>query len=60
VGKGNLKSRIHKRKTRRQKLHKLRQKYPEAKTEGEKQKIAEIVAKIAPWLTVEEFLTPRK
>lgn len=60
VGKGALKSRIHKRKVRRQKLHKLRQKYQEAANEAEKKRITEKVAKIAPWLTEEEFLTPTK
>lgn len=46
--------------TRKAKLKKLRAKYSEAKGAIEKDKIAAKVAKIAPWLTEEEFAAPLK
>ena len=48
------------RRKRKQKLKKLRQKYAEAQTISEKERILEKVKRIAPWLSREEFLAPLK
>ncbi len=51
---------IRQRRNRKEKLKKLREKYLSAKTPEEKAKILEKVAKIAPWLSEEEFLKAKK
>ena len=51
---------IHRRRVRKVKLRKLRAKYKEAKGAVEKEKITAKVAKIAPWLSEEEFAAPLK
>lgn len=58
MGKGNSATRLAKRRSRREKLHKLRAKFRVAQSEVEKKKILEKAAKIAPWLTKKEFLAP--
>jgi len=47
---------VKKRRKRREKLSKLREKYALAKGEEEKEKILDKVKRIAPWLSVEEFI----
>ena len=47
---------IRKKRKRRKKLKKLREKYLHASTKEEKEKIAERIKKIAPYLTLEEVL----
>ena len=48
------------RRKRRAKLHVLRKKYNEAKSEETKTKIVAKVAKLAPWLSEDEFLLKTK
>ena len=51
---------IHARRVRRGKLRQLRQKYAAAKTGLHKEKVLTKVARIAPWLSEEQFLAPVK
>ncbi len=51
---------IRKKRKRRKKLAQLRKKYLLAKTEAERNKILEKVARLAPWLSKDEFLAPLK
>ena len=51
---------IHRRRKRKLKLLKLRVKYKEAKSAIDKEKIASKVAKVAPWLSEDEFAAPLK
>lgn len=52
------KSYLRKRRKRKEELGKLRAAYQLARTKEEKEKILSKVTKIAPHLTVEEFLAP--
>jgi hypothetical protein len=47
---------LNRRRIRREKLAKLRDRYQKAKTEAEKASIREKVSKIAPWLSMDQFL----
>ncbi|MFN7088671.1 MAG: DUF6800 family protein [Candidatus Paceibacteria bacterium] len=47
---------LRRRRKRKEKLRKLRKKYLEAKTQAEKNLIWEKVGRIAPWLSIDEFL----
>lgn len=51
---------IHGRRVRKMKLHKLRGRYASADTAGAKEKILEKAARVAPWVSKEEFLAPIK
>ena len=51
---------LKQRRQRRAKLHTLRKKYVTAKTEDEKTLVLNKAARVAPWLTQEEFLSPIK
>jgi len=51
---------IKKRQERRKKLAKLRELYSKTKSKKEREKILEKVAKIAPYLSEEEFLAPKR
>ena len=51
---------INARRTRRMKLKKLRQKYAEAKTGFQKEKVLVSQGRVAPWLSEELFLAPLK
>ena len=48
------------RRIRKEKLRKLRAKYKEAKSAIDKEKVVSKAAKIAPWLSEEEFVSPLK
>jgi hypothetical protein len=50
----NRRNEFHKRRVRKMKMHKLRARFTEG-TATEKEKILEKAAKIAPWLSAEEF-----
>lgn len=49
---------LHRRRVRRAKLAKLRKRYQAARTEEEKAQVLEKAARVAPGLTLEEFLGP--
>ncbi|MDR5693808.1 MAG: hypothetical protein QN198_00130 [Armatimonadota bacterium] len=49
---------LRRRRHRKEKLRKLRKKYTSAQSEAERQAIWAKVQKIAPWLTLQEFLAP--
>lgn len=49
---------LRRKRKRREKLRKLRKEYIGAKTQAEKDLIWKKVIKIAPWLSLEEFLKP--
>jgi len=51
---------IRKKRKRKIKIKKLREKYLNSSSEEERKKILEKVQKIAPHLTIEEFLKPIK
>lgn len=51
---------IRQKQKRSRKLKKLRQAYDESNKVTEKNQILDKVAKIAPWLSKEEFLAPLK
>jgi hypothetical protein len=56
--KGNRKSEIQRRQTRRRRLADLRKRYTAARTEGERKRVIDKLKRVSPWLTVEEFLAP--
>ena len=49
---------LRRRRTRRKKVAKLRRRYAAAKSEAERAAMLEKLAKIAPGLTMERFLSP--
>lgn len=49
---------LHRRRVRRANLAKLRKRYQAARTEEEKAQVLEKAARVAPGLTLEEFLGP--
>ena len=51
---------LHARRTRRQRLRKLRERYVKAKSAVEKEQIMAKVARVAPGVSSEQFLAPIK
>ena len=51
---------LNRRRSRKEKLHKLRHKYSVAKTDDEKSAILSKMSKVSPLLSKEEFLAPLK
>lgn len=51
---------IHARRARKLKTSKLRARYSEAKSATQKEQVLEKLARISPWLSLEEFAAPLK
>ncbi len=49
---------IRRRRARREKLSKLRERYRAAKSSADRERLLEKMKRVAPWLSVEEFLKP--
>ncbi len=48
------------RRTRKLKMNKLRVRYTEAKSAAQKEQVLGKLARITPWLTLEQFVAPLK
>jgi len=60
MGRQIRRNELHARRVRRERLKQLRERYAKAKTSGEKDKILEKAARVAPTLSSEQFLAPIK
>jgi hypothetical protein len=60
MGRQVRRNELHARRVRRRRLEQLRAKYSKAKSSGEKDRILEKAARVAPSLSTEQFLAPIK
>ena len=58
MGRHTRKSEINRRRTRRQRLVKLRRRYASAKNENERSQVLEKLTRVSPAVSREQFLAP--
>jgi hypothetical protein len=60
MGQGTRQSELHRRRTRKVKLRAMRERFGAAKSSTEKEAVIAKVARLAPWLTADEFKATAK